>query len=80
LVADCHLTVIPLESVYSGIVSLRGFRIVLFLAELNHLEIWDKDIGNAYLEALEKVYIIASPEFGEREGHILIISKALYNL
>jgi hypothetical protein len=82
LVADGHLTDIPLKSVYSGVVSLRGFRIVLFLAELNHLEIWSTYIGNAYPEAYtsEKVYIIAGPEFGEREGHILIISKALYGL
>jgi len=26
------------------------------------------------------VYIIAGPEFGDREGHVLIISKALYGL
>jgi hypothetical protein len=25
-------------------------------------------------------YVITGPEFGEREGHILIISKALYGL
>jgi hypothetical protein len=50
-VADGHLTDIPLESVYSGVVSLMVFRIVLFLAELNHLEIRATDIGNAYLEA-----------------------------
>jgi Reverse transcriptase (RNA-dependent DNA polymerase) len=82
LVSDGHLTDTPLESVYSGVVSLRGFRIVLFLAELNHLEIWATGIGNAYLEAFtsEKVFIIAGPEFGEREGHILIISRALYGL
>jgi Reverse transcriptase (RNA-dependent DNA polymerase) len=82
LVADGHLIDIPLESVYSGVVSLRGFRIVLFLAELKHLEIWSTDIGNAYLEAYtsEKVYIVAGPELGENEGHILIISKALYIL
>jgi hypothetical protein len=54
----------------------------LFLAELNHLEIWATDIGNAYLEAFtsEKVYVIAGSEFGEREGHILILSRALYGL
>ena len=82
LVADGHLTDIPLDSVYSGVVSLQGFRLVLFLAELNQLELWATDIGNAYLEAQtsEKVYIIAGPEFGEREGHILIIHKALYGL
>jgi Reverse transcriptase (RNA-dependent DNA polymerase) len=56
---------------------------VLFLAEFNNdLQLWATDIGNAYLEAYttEKVYIIAGPEFGEREGHILVISKALYGL
>ena len=82
LVADGHLTEVPLESVYSGVVSLRGFRLVLFLAELNNLELWATDIGNAYLEAFtsEKVYITAGQEFGELEGHTLIISKALYGL
>ena len=82
LVADGHLTEIPLESVYSGVVSLRGFRLVVFAAELNGLQMWATDVGNAYLEAftLEKVYIVAGPEFGERHGHILIIRKALYGL
>jgi hypothetical protein len=82
LVADGHLTAVPLESVYSGVVSLRGFRLVLFLAELNELELWATDVGNAYLEAFtsEKVYIVAGPEFKELEGHVLIISKALYGL
>lgn len=40
------------------------------------------DIGNAYLEAYtkEKVYIVAGPDFGELEGHTLVINKALYGL
>jgi Reverse transcriptase (RNA-dependent DNA polymerase) len=82
LVADGHLTDIPLDSVYSGVVSLRGFRLTMFLAELNKLELWATDIGNAYLEAKtsEQVYIIAGPEFGELEGHILVVVRALYGL
>jgi hypothetical protein len=58
LVAYGHLTELPLESVYSGVVSLRGFRLVLFLEELNNLELWATNIGNAYLEAFtsELVY------------------------
>jgi len=81
-VADGHLTDIPLDSVYSGVVSLRGLRIMLFLAELNLLDVWATDIGNAYLEARtqEKLYIIAGLEFGARRGHILVIRKALYGL
>jgi hypothetical protein len=81
-VADGHLTDIPVDSVYSGVVSLRGLRIMLFLAELNDLEVWATDIGNAYLEAhtKEKLYIIAGSEFGDKQGRILIIKKALYGL
>ena len=82
LVADGNLTEVPLESVYSGVVSLRGFRLVAFLAELNDLEFWATDIGSAYLQALtsEKVYIVAGPEWGDLEGYILIMHKAAYGL
>ena len=43
---------------------------------------WATGIGNAYLEALtsEKVRIRAGLEFGDLEGHLLIIYKALYGL
>ena len=82
LVAGGHLTDTPIDSVYSSVVSLRGIRILTFIAELNDCEVWATDIGNAYLESFtkEKVYIIAGPEFGDREGCTLIISKALYGL
>jgi hypothetical protein len=54
----------------------------VFLAELNKLELWAMDIGNAYLEAMisKKVYIIAGSEFGDLKGHVLAINKALYGL
>jgi hypothetical protein len=82
LVAGGHLTDPSSDSVYSGVVSLRGIRLVTFIAELNLLELWGADVGNAYLEAKTKemVYIIGGPEFGELEGHTLIIYKALYGL
>jgi hypothetical protein len=55
---------------------------LIFLAELNRQATWATYIGNAYLEAItsEKVYIIAGSEFGDKEGHTLIIYKALYGL
>ena len=82
LVAGGHLTETPVGSVYSSVVSLKGLRLVTFLAELNGLLLWSTDIGNAYLEATtkEKVCIIAGPEFGPMEGHLLLIHKALYGL
>jgi hypothetical protein len=77
MVADGHLTDILLESVYSGVVSLRGLRIVTFLSKLNGLDLWATDICNAYLEAfaMERNYIIAGLEFGQLEGHYLILSR-----
>jgi hypothetical protein len=55
---------------------------VAFLSELNGLDLWAADIGNTYLEAKmsELLFIVASPEFGDLEGHMLVIYKALYGL
>ena len=40
LVADGSLTPGPVENIYSGVVSLRHLRLVIFLGELNNLELW----------------------------------------
>ena len=82
MVADGHLTDVPDDSVYSSVVSLRGLRILLFLAKLKDLIVWGTDIGNAYLEALtsERVCICAGPEFGALVDHLLLIHKVLYGL
>jgi hypothetical protein len=47
LVAGGHRTDTPTDSIYSGVVLLQGVRIVTFLAELNGLELWGTDVGNA---------------------------------
>jgi hypothetical protein len=82
MVANGHLMDIPLESMYSSVISLCGLQIVTFLSELNGLDLWATDIRNAYLEAftMEWNFILAGPEFGQLEGHYLIIVKPLYGL
>ena len=82
VVANGYLTATPKESVYSGVVSLRGLQTCLFIGDLDGIEPWATDIGNTYLEALtiEKVCIRAGPEFEDLKGHLLIIYKALYGL
>ena len=82
MVAGGHLTDTPLDSVYSGVVSLRSVRMTTFLAEHNEMDRWATGIGNAYLEAYtsEKVCIITRAEFGELAGRLLMIAKALYGL
>ena len=92
LVADGHLTKEPMETVYSGVFSIRNLRLrvrvvsliilrlAMFLGELNNLELWGADVGNAYLQALtrEKLYIVGGPEFEELQGHVLVMYKTLY--
>ena len=82
LVADGSLTPDPVENIYSGLVSLRHLRLVIFLGELNNLQLWGADIGNAYLEAYthEKLFIIAGAEFEELDSFIVVFNKALYGL
>ena len=79
LLADRNQTDVPLSSVYSGVVSLRGITLVLFAAELNQLDSWGNDVENACLEAFtkEKVRITAGRKFEPLEGHALIINKTL---
>ena len=81
-VAGGNMTDTPVDSIYSGVVSIPGIRLVTFIAELNGLELWATDIGNAYLESVtkEKVAFVAGPEFGEYKGHTFIILKAQYGL
>ena len=64
-VAGGHLMDPPLDSVYSGVVSLQSLQLVIFLAESNGLQLYAADIGNAYLEAKtkEKVCTYGRPKF-----------------
>jgi Reverse transcriptase (RNA-dependent DNA polymerase) len=84
LVAGGHLTDTPIDSVYSSVATLWGVHMVMFLAELNGLNFWSTDIGNAHLKSntMEKIYIVGGKEFAcvGLEGHTLVIVKALYGL
>jgi hypothetical protein len=48
-VADGHLTEVPINSVYSSVVSLRGLSMLIFLAELNQKKNGKSIIYNAAL-------------------------------
>ena len=52
------------------------------MAALNNLEVLSADVAGAYLNApcAEKVHTILGPEFGDNEGKIAVIKKALYGL
>ena len=50
LVADGSLIQDPMENIYSGVVSLKHLKLVIFIRQLNNLGLWGADIGNAYTE------------------------------
>lgn len=55
---------------------------VIFIAELDDLEVWHTDVTSAYLSSQnkEKVCIIAYPAFQDKEGLLLLIHIVLYGL
>ena len=82
LVAGGHLLDVLDHNVYSSIVKGISVRILHVIAHKAGLKQLVKDVGNAYVNAdtNEKVYARAGPEFGELEGKVMIIKKALYGL
>ena len=74
MAAGGHVLPPPLESVCSGVVSLRSIRLICFIAELNGLDLYQGDISNACLESYcaKLLAFTAGPEFGELEGHAML--------
>ena len=67
---------------YSTVVSRDSFIIRLKIAAMNDINILATDTENAYLisPCQEKVWMQYSPEFGNLEGKLLVVKKALYSL
>ena len=82
LVGGGHMTEAPSLITYSSIVSQDLVRIKLKVAALNGLDLLACDIHNAYLtvKCREKIWTIASPEFGSEEGSLIIGKMSLYGL
>jgi hypothetical protein len=81
-VAGGHMTEAPASITYSSVVSRDSVRLAFLIAALNDIEIIACDVGNAYLNApcREKVWFVAGPEFGSRQGTIVKVVRALYGL
>ena len=82
LVSDGCLIDVPLSSMCSGVTSLRGIRLVLFLAELGGLECWDTNTGHTNLEAFtkENSCVVFGTRYTPLQGHVLIVSKSSHGL
>jgi PAS domain-containing protein len=81
-VADGHRVETPASITYSTVVYRDSVRILLTIAALNDLDVQGADVQNAFLSAdnLERHWIRAGPEFGDEEGKVFIVRRALYGL
>ena len=72
----------PKEDIYSGMVGMDTICLGFQITVMNDLMVCAADIGNAFLygKTKEKVYVIASNEFGNLQGKPMIINKGLYGL
>ena len=72
----------PSSITYSSVVKRDSIRILLMVAALNELSIKCADIKNAFISApcKEKVWLRAGPEFGDEQGTMFIVVRALYGL
>jgi hypothetical protein len=75
------LTTTPVQT-YSSVVSRDSVRLAFLIAALNGLDLQACDVGNAYLNApcREKIWFVAGPEFGEDQGKVIVVVRALYGL
>jgi hypothetical protein len=84
LVAGGHLVELLNDTpVYSSTVKSISVQLLHVIAHKAQLKQLCGDIGNAFVNAYtnEKVYVSrAGKEFGEHEGKVIIIRKALYGL
>eukprot|EP00957_Ditylum_brightwellii_P071370 5425599-Ditylum_brightwellii.AAC.1 len=83
LVAGGHLIDLLDHDVYSS--TVKGISVCLLhvIAHSENMKVLCGDIGNAYVNTYttEKVYAVASPEFGSGlEGRFVILCKDLYGL
>jgi Fe-S-cluster containining protein len=72
----------PSSITYASVVTRESVRLGFLLAALNNLQVLSADVAGAYLNApcAERVHTILGPEFGDNEGKVAVIRKALYGL
>ncbi len=72
----------PMNVTYASVVSQESVRIRFMLALLNGLKMLQANVAGAYLNApcAERVHTVLGPEFGDQQGKVAVIVKALYGL
>jgi len=80
LVVGGHVVSCDGFETYSSTVKAVSVRLVMIMADHMHLSVMSGDVCNSFLNSpsKEKIWSRAGPEFGEKEGCIFTIKKAIY--
>ncbi len=82
LVVDGHLTKVSVDSVYSGVVSLCELHSMMFLGELNILEIWATKIGRLEGQSIvicKALYRLRTSGLRCMKGLLIVYGKKALN-
>ena len=81
-VVDGYKASTPNAVTYSSVASRDSIRLFLLVVTLNDIDVQSADVQNVFLTALvlEKVRVVAGPEFGPEQGKNMIVVRALYGL
>ena len=82
LVIGGHVVDSSMHTVYSSTIQSISVRLLMLVAAKTGLNIMAADIANAYVTApcWEKIWTVAGPEFGDKQGSVIRINRALYGL
>ena len=75
-----HVVDASMYVTYSSTIQDLSVRLLMLVAVQNGLDLMAGDIGNAFPTApcTEKVWSVAGPEFGDKQGAVIILQCALY--
>jgi hypothetical protein len=68
------------HTMYSSTIQDRSARLLMVIAAQNELHMMTADVANAFCTApsMEKVWLIAGKELGDKEGDKVSLKRALY--
>ena len=77
LVAGGHVVDATMYESYSSVVQMRTIRLLQIIVMNENRKLATGDVGNTFVQAdtHEKIYSIAGPKFGDREGSVVIYKE-----
>ena len=79
LVIGGHVIYSSMHTTYSSNIQSISVRLIMLIAAKTELNLMAADVANAFVTApcWEKIWTVAGPEFGPKQGSVIRINRAL---